>query len=461
MSGDFFGQLLSGTITGPDSLINAGGGPLPTLQGAPSQFHAQTHAQINDRSRLLEGGLQPYAYGPNPMLINTQTQNNIPNKKQVVISKLFLPSAQCDAGTAQDPILEHALSDGDVAFSLRMSSDMLSYASAYAVVPRGTSSRAVQVINLTTVNYILWGLQVGAQMSGGSRWKTFFDQLCRLELVEFNGVYSVETVFNFLRSYIMPFGVLHGSDTQGGLHEGNDDPFVSPSDYVGAFAVEGKLLHVMNLWRGHDICEDDDLVLRLTRMEPQSGCINFNLSSSSRAQRAERAPVPMGWWYLDPVPLKYRTMVEFPHIHIGQSQKMISAYSRNRFGMDMPPWNARACIVGIPVQMTFEPCFRPSDSMLMTLYAGEDQDMEILRDLSALEDAPQVVQQISAGMGHSYTGKRHVNNAALSAPHALVAPPLSHSHAPAVAAFAGLMDGTAPNKKQKKEAVKVLSSAQL
>ena len=36
----------------------------------------------------------------------------------------------------QDPILEHSLSDGDVAFSLRMSSDMLSYASAYAMVPR-------------------------------------------------------------------------------------------------------------------------------------------------------------------------------------------------------------------------------------------------------------------------------------------------------------------------------------
>ena len=31
---------------------------------------------------------------------------------------------------------------------------------AYAAVPRGTSSNAVQLINLATVNYILWGLQV-------------------------------------------------------------------------------------------------------------------------------------------------------------------------------------------------------------------------------------------------------------------------------------------------------------
>ena len=56
---------------------------------------------------------------------------------------------------------------------------MLSYASAYAMVPRGTSSRAVQLINLSTVNYILWGLQVGSKLPGGNRWRLFFDQLCR------------------------------------------------------------------------------------------------------------------------------------------------------------------------------------------------------------------------------------------------------------------------------------------
>ena len=92
---------------------------------------------------------------------------------------------------------------------------MLSFASAYAVVPRGTSSRAVQLINLTTVNYILWGLQIGATLPGGARWRLFFDQMCRMELSEFKGKpYPIEVVFNFLRSYIMPYGVLHGADTQ-------------------------------------------------------------------------------------------------------------------------------------------------------------------------------------------------------------------------------------------------------
>ena len=104
MSGGFFNQLLSGSIILPDSRINMGG-PLPDLNGAPSQFHAITHAHINDRDRLLtsssDGGLAPYAWAKDPRLIATQTQMNIPNKKQVVISKLFLPSAQADAAVAQ------------------------------------------------------------------------------------------------------------------------------------------------------------------------------------------------------------------------------------------------------------------------------------------------------------------------------------------------------------------------
>lgn len=118
MSSAFFSSLLSGGLTYPESLINKGG-PLPSLQGAPPQFHAGTHAHINDRARLL-GDISPYAYGQHPSLIGSQTQNNIPNKKQLVISRIFLPSSQADGATTEDPVLEHALSTGDIAFSLRM-----------------------------------------------------------------------------------------------------------------------------------------------------------------------------------------------------------------------------------------------------------------------------------------------------------------------------------------------------
>ncbi len=42
---------------------------------------------------------------------------------------------------------------------------------------------------------------------------------------------------------------------------------------------------------------------------------------------------------------------------------MISAFTQNCFGMDMPAWNARACIHGPPLQVTLEPCFVSSDLM--------------------------------------------------------------------------------------------------
>ena len=162
MATGFFSGIFNGLNAngyGPDSLINSMG-PLPTLNGAPPQFHAGTHAQINDRTRLLEGGLMPYTFGPSKDTLSTQTQNNNPNKRPTAICKLFIPAVQSD-GTCQDPVLEHALSDGDVAFSLRMNSDMLSSSVGYAMAPRAAVN-AVQLINLTTLNYLLWGLQVWA-----------------------------------------------------------------------------------------------------------------------------------------------------------------------------------------------------------------------------------------------------------------------------------------------------------
>ena len=323
-------------------------------------------------------------------------------------------------GLGQDPILEHALSDGDVAFSLRMSSDMLSYASTYSIVPRGTGCRAAQLINLTTVNYILWGLQIGAQLPGGSRWRLFFSQMCHMELSEFKGEYNQATIFNFIQSYMRPYGIMHGSDTQGGLDEGNSDPFIGGSDYVSAFAIEGKILHVMNLWRGHDILEDDDLVFQLKYMKPQAASLTFNMCSSSRAHRVERVPVQTGWYYLDPIPLKFKSMVDDPHIHIGRSQKMISGYGSNRFGMDMPPWDARSCVLGIPVQMTFEPCFRMSDEMTLSVMTCDDEDdgdmSDVDKDSTTIVEVEKTQQGVAQGLSHTYLGKRQVNFATLASP---------------------------------------------
>jgi len=44
------------------------------------------------------------------------------------------------------------------------------------------------------------------------------------------------------------------------------------------------------------------------------------------------------------------------HIHIGRSQFVFGAYTAG-FGMGKVPWDARACIVGHGIQITFEPLF--------------------------------------------------------------------------------------------------------
>jgi hypothetical protein len=387
MSSQFFSALLSGGITGPQSLINAGG-PLPSIpSSAPSQYHAIPDGNINppDQSRLLQGGLKDflYAYGPNPSRLTTQTQMNIPNKIQLIIPKIFIPSAVSDGSAYQDPILEHALSDGDLVFSLKMNREMVGLGSqSYVIYPQGYTDKAVKLINLATANYILWGLQIGASypQGGGRMWKNFFSHLCKSKLPSAffseseaadrsnsDNAVMIEHVWNFIRTYIAPYGVQHGSDMQGGQHEGSKTRVVSTNavDYVSSFALEGKILKMNNIWRAYDVNENDDLVLALRYMPPRTTShIQFVLSSSNRSSRTERAPVSdKGWWYLNPEVLEYKTLFDTPHIHVARSQKMISAFTQNPFGMDMPAWNARAGIHGPPLQVTLEPSFMPSDLM--------------------------------------------------------------------------------------------------
>lgn len=345
---------------------------------APAQYHAIPDGKINppEQNRLLQGGLQDfiYAYGPNPSRLTTQTQMNIPNKIQLIIPKIFIPAAVSDGSVYQDPILEHSITDGDLVFSLKMNREMVGMGSqSYIIYPQGYTERAVKLINLATVNYILWGLQVGVK--GGRRWKNFFSHLCKSKVPSFavndhdederDISYGMETIWNFIKTYLAPYGVQHGSDMQGGQHEGSKTRVVSTNatDYVSSFAVEGKILKMNNLWRAFDINENDDLVLALRYMPPQQTNIHFVLSSSNRSTRNERAPVHRGWWYLNPEVLEFKTLIDTPHVHIARSQKMINSFTQNSFGMDMPSWNARASIHGPPLQVTLEPSFVDSDAM--------------------------------------------------------------------------------------------------
>jgi hypothetical protein len=174
---------------------------------------------------------------------------------------------------------------------------------------------------------------------------------------------NIELVWNFIKTYLRPFGIMHGSDTQGGQHEGDSNHVVTHGavDYVSSFAIEGKLLHVNNLWRDYDVHENDDLILSLQKMDAPHNDISFGLSSSVRAYRTERVSISNGWYFLRPETLQFKSFRDIPYIHIGRSQKSCTLFSR---GKDICCWDARMCVIpGAPLQITFEPGFVDSDEI--------------------------------------------------------------------------------------------------
>ena len=354
--------LLNGQVRLPDAAINYGNKPLPMFPPGALQF-STPDGRFGDSGSLLPGGLQtPYAYGRSAR-ISTQTQMAHPNKVALIIPKLFLPAPESDNFGHGDTALEHSISDGDLVFSLKMGSDMSSFGSMYYMAPYGHAAKTVPLINLATANYILWGLQVGIRREKSIKWKDFFSKLTNGKLSRYPEELSLKTVWNFIQTYILPFGVMHGSDLQGGQHEGNTNNIVTHAavDYVSSFAIEGKLLHVNNMWRDFDVHENDDLILALRKMEAPHSDVNFNLSSSTRAFRSERVPVSNSWYFLRPEISEFRSFSDIPYIHIGRSQKHCSMFTR---GKDICCWDSRMCVVpGAPLQLTFEPGFVNSDAM--------------------------------------------------------------------------------------------------
>lgn len=411
-----FAGLLGGPIRPPDAAINYGNKPLPMFPPGAMQF-TTPDGRFTDFSSLLPGGLaNPYAYGRSAR-ISTQTQMAHPNKVALVIPKLYIPSPESDGLSHSNPVLEHSVSDGDLVFSLNMGTEMASYGSMYYMAPYGHSAKTVPLINLATVNYLLWGLQVGLRREKSIEWKNFYSKLTKGAIQRYPNELSQQTVWNFLQTFIIPFGVMHGSDLQGGQHEGDSNHVVTHGavDYVSSFAVEGKLLHVNNLWRDCDVHENDDLILALRKMEAPHGDVNFNLSSSTRAFRAERVPVSNSWYFLRPEVAQFRSFSDIPYIHVGRSQKYCSTYSR---GQDVCCWDSRMCVVpGAPLQLTFEPGYVDSDEMRLAKWelgapeeADEDDNGDAARIASAAAKAAEEAAAAAAGRVLPHARKQNANN---------------------------------------------------
>ena len=382
MAGNFFAGLLNGNIRMPDSAINYGNNPLPVIPPGGLQF-TTPDGRYNATDSLLPGGIAaPYAYGTSAR-ISTQTQMAHPNRVALIVPSLRIPSPESDGLAHCDPLLQHAISDGDLVFSFRMGTHMAGYGSSYCNAPYGFTAKAVQLINLATVNYILWGLQIGLRGPKSTRWRAFFNNLTKIGLKP-GTVLDEQGVWNFIRTYLRPFGIQHGGDQQGGMHEGDDNRVVTHGavDYVSSFAIEGKLRHVNNMWRDFDVRENDYLILALRHKKPPHGDLQFALSSSVRATRNERCFISNGFYYLRPEVLQYRSFTDVPYVHVGRSQLYCSAYTR---GVESCCWDARMPVTpGAPLLLTFEPEFINSDRMFYRVHElEEDEEEDEVRDGAA------------------------------------------------------------------------------
>ena len=262
----FFGNLNAGGIKGTDSVINGDGGSLLPISGAGLRFSS---SQINKQQSLLSG-LKPHEYGQGSASDDI-AQQITPHKIQKIVPHLWLPSALSDVHN--DIQLVHSVSDGDLAFTIRMVHDRSTRVKDYNFFAKQNITRAVDpIVNLATVNYILRGLQsnMGAN---SSNWASFLqstgwpmaDETYGLE--DFStGPHQHRNISMFVQDFIKPLGVVIGSDNQGGQHQGHSGGGGGvdfPVDHIVTVLVDGLCDNLVNLWRRTDVRAGDDLFLAL------------------------------------------------------------------------------------------------------------------------------------------------------------------------------------------------------
>jgi hypothetical protein len=145
----------------PEVIINGPSGALPPRDtgGLGHGMNAIADARINYNSTLL-GDLTPYAYGKPGRLSSQTAYLAIPHMLQKVVPVLSVPSAQYPGD--QTTRLYHAVDDGDVAFTININRRNIE---AVQVFDKVGALRAIDpFVNLATVNYLLAGIQMYADI---------------------------------------------------------------------------------------------------------------------------------------------------------------------------------------------------------------------------------------------------------------------------------------------------------
>ena len=310
---DFFSNLYGGGVRKPDVVMN--GGPLPPMStsgpGYPTGFNGAPDGRINFASSLL-GDVNPYSYAEADRLSTQTAYLNIPHRVQRIIPSLDLPEAQLFTQGGQTFRLSHQLDDGDIGFVIR------SMFSPYDLVQdkkkfnrQGVLFAVDPVANMATVNYILHGLQRYGFDKEQKHWNRLWIGLGLEHLRYKDGNPLMESMMeakngkkheeiseqrkylamHIIQNIIRPFGIPLGSEKQGGQHQGSNSASTWPVDFVTTMTIDGLVINMVNIWRGHDISSGDDLMLYLKKCS----FTEYVLSHHSKNCRKQNFPQLERW----------------------------------------------------------------------------------------------------------------------------------------------------------------------
>ena len=263
----------------PEVVMNSG--PLPPMNGSlPAPLHDTPDGKINYNSTLF-GDLQPYAYGEPGYLSSQNGYLNIPHRIQKIIPVIHLPEPSGETLFR----LSHSVDDGDLAFCMRLNrSSMFCTGTKYSSRHHALGTNIDPLINLPTLNYILAGIQLNRiDNADAPLWLDLLHALDPMKFPERTNTnkrdYSynqldIRDIVHILRNCIRPFGIMRGSEKQGGQNEVSMAPSQWPVPFVGTFVVDGREEHIVNMWHSMEVDSGEDLVLRLKPMPVRRYTLN-------------------------------------------------------------------------------------------------------------------------------------------------------------------------------------------
>jgi hypothetical protein len=102
-----------------------------------------------------------------------------------------------------------------------------------------------------------------------------------LEIYE-NKPFTLDDIIHFIRHCVKPFGIVRGSEKQGGQHEMGLSAVTWTAPTIATLVIDGKEANVVNIWHYHDLHAGEDLVLRLKLMPVKTFTLNHYFKGFSR-----------------------------------------------------------------------------------------------------------------------------------------------------------------------------------